>query len=308
MPRRGLLFVLVLSALLYAATGSLGAQSRIAGSVDRTNIKTLHGSIHPMTQRATDVGRMDGNAMLHGIILNFNMTAPQKTSLDTLVQEQRNPASPQYHRWLTPSQFAALFGTDPQDIDTVSSWLQSQGFAFDHVAESQNAISFSGAVRQVEQAFQTEVHKYTLNGENHFANASELNIPGAFSGIISSIHGLNDFRPTPKNIRMRVSNATTPSPLFTSGITGSHYLVPGDIATIYDINPLYNSGVTGSGQTIGVMGQTDIIMSDIQSFRSAAGLSLNNPSVYLIPGSADPGIGYNSDLPEADTRDGYFAK
>ncbi len=48
------------------------------------------------------------------------------------------------------------------------------------------------------------------------------------------------------------------------------------------------------------MGQTDVVMADIQDFRSAAGLSADTPTVYLIPGSADPGIRYSSDLPEAD--------
>src|SRR5262249_34274038 len=55
----------------------------------------------------------------------------------------------------------------------------------------------------------------------------------------------------------------------------------------------------GSGQKIAIMGQTDINLSDIRAFRSAAGLPPNDPEVVLVPGSSDPGTN-NDDLGEAD--------
>jgi uncharacterized protein (TIGR03437 family) len=79
----------------------------------------------------------------------------------------------------------------------------------------------------------------------------------------------------------------------------THYLGPGDIATIYDITPLYNAGFTGTGQKIAIAGQTDFNMSDIEEFRSFFGLPPNDPTVLLVPGSPDPGISQD-DLPEAD--------
>ncbi len=47
------------------------------------------------------------------------------------------------------------------------------------------------------------------------------------------------------------------------------------------------------------MGQTQINLSDIESFRSQFGLSKNDPQVLLVPNTQDPGIS-QSDLPEAD--------
>src|ERR1700680_1102223 len=74
---------------------------------------------------------------------------------------------------------------------------------------------------------------------------------------------------------------------------------PDDVATIYDFKTLYNSGLNGTGQSIAVMGQTDILLSDISTFRQNANLPANPPTVILVPGSGDPGIS-TGDLPEAD--------
>ena len=57
--------------------------------------------------------------------------------------------------------------------------------------------------------------------------------------------------------------------------------MPGDFAKIYDVP----SALDGTGQTIAVVGQTDISNSDIDAFRSAAGLSVNDPTVKLVPNS-----------------------
>src|SRR5262249_14752363 len=115
--------------------------------------------------------------------------------------------------------------------------------------------------------------------------------PSALRNVVSGFGALHNFR--------MVSRVKTRKTDFTSSLTGNHFLVPDDAATIYDIRNLYNSGIDGMGQTIAVMGQTDIVLSDIAAFRSNSGLPANQPTVILVPGSGDPGIS-NDDLPEAD--------
>src|SRR5262249_50885927 len=71
------------------------------------------------------------------------------------------------------------------------------------------------------------------------------------------------------------------------------------LATIYDPNPLYASGIDGRGQRIAIAGQTDILLSDIRTFRSLSGLPPDDPDVILAAGSGDPGMNVD-DLAEAD--------
>ena len=83
--------------------------------------------------------------------------------------------------------------------------------------------------------------------------------------------------------------------------TGSHYLAPEDAAAIFDVAPLYKAGITGKSQTIAVVGQTQINLSDIDQFRSYFGLSANDPIMTLVPGSANPGVS-KDDLPGGRSR------
>ncbi len=86
-------------------------------------------------------------------------------------------------------------------------------------------------------------------------------------------------------------------------MTGAHYLAPPDFATIYDLAPLYSAGDTGKGVTIAIIGQTDIVPADITDFRAASGLSVNNPTVFTVPGTTPESVAVgaaNDDLAETD--------
>jgi len=181
------------------------------------------------------------------------------------------------------------------DLSRVISWLESRGFAVQEVPASRNAVIFSGSAAQVAAGFQTAIHHYVLNGEEHSANATEPSVPAALAGIVSGFVGLNDFRPKPKTIRRIVAR---PKPDFTDGST-NHFLAPADFGLIYTVQPLYSRGIDGTGQSIAIVGQSDIQVSDIREFRSLMGLPAKDPQIVLVPGSADPGM-LDGDLQEGD--------
>lgn len=260
-------------------SGTAQLRERIPGTINNNETTRLYGSAPPLPPGTNKIGPVSGDTLLHGVTIYFNPTAEQKAELDALVEKQQTPGSPLYHKWLSPAEYAQRFGLSEGDLAKVKSWLESQGFTIDRVANSHNSIAFSGAVSQVNAAFQTEIDSYEIRGKKHFANATELSIPQALSGIVRSVRNLNDFRPQPL-VRFRRPGAS-----FTSGQSGSHYLQPGDIAVIYDINAAYNAGYTGTGQSIAVVGQSYIAVSDIEHFQSAAGLTVKDPTLVLVPGS-----------------------
>ena len=88
-------------------------------------------------------------------------------------------------------------------------------------------------------------------------------------------------------------------PNFTSGT--SHYLAPGDWSTIYNVTPLAAAGYDGTGQSIAVVvGESDILTSDISSFRTDFGLPaitrLSRSFSGLIPGFTSAQTESNLDL------------
>jgi uncharacterized repeat protein (TIGR01451 family) len=270
----------------------LGQPDRIPENLDPRDLVTIRGNVNPRAKAQFDQGPADLSLRLDRITLMLKPATDQQAALEMLLRDQQDPASPNYRAWLTPEQYADRFGLSPADIDKIVVWLQSQSLSVDEVARGRNWIAFSGGVAQVQAALRTGIHRYNVAGELHFANSNEPSIPRALASAVIGILGLDDFYPKPLTRQLRSQRA---HPDFTSG--SSHYLAPDDLATIYDLAPLYSAGNFGDGQTIAIMGQSDILMSDISAFRAMFNLSATLPTEVLV-GHTDPGM--TSDMQEAD--------
>ncbi len=296
MNRYYLAFLAVAGLFTFAEPVSIAhgaeAASRISGEINDQRTFHLTGNIKPMLALAQDQGEVAGSRALPRLAIHFTMSAQQREDLDQLIRQQQIPGAAQYHRFLTPEEYGERFGLNPSDLAKVRNWLQNSGFTNIEVGRSRNFVSFSGSAANVQNTFQTKLHRYAVNGEDHYANTGDPVLPKALSGLVENIRGLNNFRMRPQGIRKVRPN-------FTSSISGNHYLAPGDLATIYNINPLYQSGLDGSGVKIAVVGQSDIQLSDVRAFRAAAGLSPNDPTIVLT--GTDPGLQFSSgDETESD--------
>jgi subtilase family serine protease len=275
-----LLLIGVLFFLAVSGSTQRSSNDRILYAVDSSRIAAVKGTAHPLAHPQFDRGRLSPERRLSGVALTFRLSAAQQSDLQQLLREQQDRSSSNYHKWLTPEQYASRFGMSANDLDKVSSWLQSQGLTVASISRNRNEISFNGSVGQIEYALKTEIHNLSVNGEEHIANTTDVSLPEAFAGAALGVRGLNDFHPKP-----RVRKA---SPKFTSNVSGNHFVIPGDFATLYDVP----SNVDGTGQTIAVVGQTLLnasnSTSDIDAFRSAAGLpatSSTNFKLIQVPGT-----------------------
>jgi uncharacterized protein (TIGR03437 family) len=280
-------------AILALAAAANAQQNRIDRAVDIGQRHTLTGHLHPKARPENDQGRVLPSRKLSYVTLALANSATQQADLDQLLIDQQTPGSPNYHRWLTPEDFAQRFGVSEDDLTKIRAWLEGQGLTIAGVARSRNWIAVNGTAAQIESALQTEIHTYLVNGQAHIANATEPSVPTAFAGVVRSIRGLNDFRAKPAK---RPSRNLAPN--YTSG-SGNHYLAPNDLATIYNMTALYKAGIDGSGQSLVIAGQTQINLSDIQLFRTTYNLPALDPQIVLVPNATDPGIVKN-DLDEAD--------
>ncbi len=264
-------------------------RNRITSAVEDSDVALLPNSQHPHAQILPDLGPAAADTELDRVTMVFKLSAAQQADLDALLQQQQDPHSANYHKWLTPAQYHRRFGISDSDLSTVKQWLQSNGLVVNQDATDNSMAVFSGNAAQIGRAFHTEIHRYQGTDETHYANATDVAIPAALSNIVLGVRALNDFRPHP---RPHVKRA------FTSSISGNHFLAPNDFATIYNLKPLYNAGITGAGQKIAIVGQSDIIVNDIRTFRSLSGLPASDPQVVLVPGSSDPGV-KTGDIDEA---------
>ncbi len=297
--RSSVFFAATLFLSLCLPASSQVARSRITAPIDEGRLQRLPHNTHPLARPEFDQGLAPADLALDRMLLVLTPSADRQQSLAELLKSQQAKGSPQYHKWLTPQQFGQQFGAAPADIQKITAWLQSQGFAIGHIANGQNIIEFSGTAGQVQQAFHTEIHKYVVNGQEHWANASDPQIPVALAQVVAGVSTLHSFRKASQiaALKPQVAKITeTGHPQFT-GSDGTNALAPADFATIYNVNPVYGSGINGSGTSIAVVARTNIVAQDIVAFRSSFGLP-NNPPQIVVNGP-DPGDLGDGDEAEA---------
>ena len=283
--------VLLLSLAFASSLIAQDVPSRVVGSPSG-GLKQIPGSTHPAVRMGREVGRAPATLPMERVLLQLSGSPEQEAALQQLLADQQDPNSPNYHAWLTPDQFGTQFGASQADIATVSSWLSAQGLQVTEVAAGRRTIEFSGTVQQVEAAFHTQIHRYEWNGGQHIANATDISIPVELIAIVKGVASLHNFGVRPFH-HLAVPR---PDPL-TNFSGGSRGLSPYDFAAIYNVSPLWNAGYDGTGQTIAVVGETDIKLTDVAGFRSTFGLPVNAPTV--IVNGKDPGI-VSGDEMEAD--------
>jgi Pro-kumamolisin, activation domain/Bacterial Ig-like domain (group 3) len=292
----------ILSNELRAQT-TASAASRI-GTIDESSLVVLRGNQYPLATPANDRGEVPPDLPMERMLLVLTRDAMSESALQSLLTEQQDKSSPNFHAWLSPAQFGERFGASKLDLQKLTSWLESHGFRVNRVEQGGMVIEFNGTAGQVKDAFHTPIHSYFVNGEKHYANAVDPQIPAALAPVVAGIDTLHDFRKKPA-IRVlgkahRVANTSVWQPEFTfNGPTGvEHFLAPGDFATIYNTATLYQNGIDGTGQSIGIVARNNINLSDVQIFRIAFGLPVNDPQIILD--GPDPGNLFGPEETEAD--------
>ncbi len=289
--------------------------NRINGPIRSTQMQVVKGTVSPRVAMAGDQGRMSGSTPIENMSLMFALSPAQQADLKNLLQQQQTVGSPLYHQWLRPGQFAARYGMSQQDLAKVAAWLRSQGFTVTEIPASYDRVIFSGTAALVNAVFHTEMHKYVFQGQEHWANSTDISLPQAIAGMALGVQHLNTFRPAPhvtqrlvhvarQSLRQPVRPVNSHYTLTDQSGTEYNFIAPADAQTIYDVTGLYNSNFTGTNQTLAIVGQTDIMQhkSDIANFRTLSGLNAANlPTQILVdpPNSGTPTASVG-DLQEAD--------
>jgi hypothetical protein len=277
--------------------------ARITQAIDEKQLVLLRGNVHPLAQAKFDQGAVSDAQPVDRMLLLLQRSPEQKAALRQLLDDQLTLNSPNHHAWLTPEQFGAQFGATDADLQTTTSWLSAKGFHGIKVGPGRTAIQFSGTAGQLRDAFHAEIHRYVVNGAERFANSSDPQIPAALAPLVAGVVSLHNFPKFAHSHKLgnfhRASAGGVIEPLFSfagCGSSSNHQcngLGPADLAKIYNVP----SNLNGTGQTIAVVGQTNINLADAQEYRTMFGLPVNDPVIVL--NGPDPGI-LNSDEGEAD--------
>jgi hypothetical protein len=295
MQIRALVSIILLGFACTTAHAALVAQeNRIVRPVDPDQRVALSERRAGWVSPANDAGAVPADLPLTSLSIALKRPDARQQAFEQLLEDQQDPASPDYHHWLSATEIGERFGATQHDIDAVSQWLRSQGLSVDAVSNSRTRIRFSGTAAKVERAFATALRFYDAGTEKRIANASDAQIPAAFADAVSSVRGLTAERYRPAlHTTAPIRTAAAPEPAATycpQGSTSCRYnIFPSDFATIYNLNPLYNQGIKGNGQAVAIVGRSRIYQRDMDEYQSLASLPTSSPTTIVPPNGTDPG-------------------
>jgi hypothetical protein len=262
------------------------ATPRLTTNVGGASTSTLVGSHPRQALAAKDAGVVPGNQAITNITLTLKRDADHEKAFRALLARQTNPASPDFHHWLTGKQLGDRFGPATKDIDALRQWLQGQGITVTSVSQDRMTLSLSGTADAVSKAFATSLHSYTVDGGGtHFANTTDAHVPAAVAPLVQGV-SMHNFFPVPQHTpiakarldakRGKFTTAAADNPDFTVppgtiNTSTSYDLVPADFNTVYNVNPLWQrpTPVRGAGQTVVVLERTNVLPADVAHFRAA---------------------------------------
>ena len=176
-------------ALLAAATLVLSTAVSSQAQVSSLSSRPVTGSalarVSPALSTSNDLGRVSASAPM---TLTVHLLG-DKAGLDKAVADLYDPASPQFHKWLSDADLKKFAPTDAQ-VAAVRQQLETQGLSVVSVASNNMSIRVSGGASQVEAAFNTQLHQFSKGNATFRANVSPARLNGEAARYVSSVAGL----------------------------------------------------------------------------------------------------------------------
>ena len=232
------------------------------------------GNVRPEVAESTDEGPIDPAIPLEGLVLQLRPSPENQAALEKAIRALHNPASPRFHQWFTPAEFAAGLAIPDSSLTAARSWLESEGLTVAGLSASRSAIYFSGSAARVQSAFHTSIHRVrTSEGQAHIANMTAPMMPARLASIVTGVVALHDFGP-------RHSGAASQ---LVGGDGGSDQnLGARDLQIIYSIDRVHAAGFSGQGQTVAVLETSDLYSAgDWLAYRRVFGLTKAFPEGQL---------------------------
>jgi subtilase family serine protease len=253
-------------------------------------LKTLPGHVPAVVSHLTARGALPTTNRLN---LAIGLPLRNAGALHDYLAQLCDPASTNYHRYLTPEQFTEKFCPTETDYTAVVEFARQNHFAIRKTYGNRLLLDVNGSVDDVQRAFHIALRTYRhpVQARDFYAPDHEPAVDASLP--IADISGLNNYvLPHPEShISPSFQHATTPE-------SGSG---PGGTYMGNDFRAAYVPGVfwNGSGQIVGMVEFDGYYPSDISSYETTAGLpSVLLQNVLLDGYNGVPTTGPNSGNPE----------
>jgi len=204
------------------------------------------------------------------------MPLGNQSELSSLLQGLYDPKNPNFHHFLTPTQFAQQFAPSSIDSTQVQEFLKAQGISVTGQSSNGAVLNVSGSVGSFEHAFGLHINNYQkADGTMFFAPDADPTIPATIAGKVLAVGGLDNLPKyhahfqqatnvlQPKAVSSIPGSTSTGSVPVGTGPGG--YLAPSDVMTAYNLNSVPSNG---SGQNIALFELDGYSSNDITAYES----------------------------------------
>jgi subtilase family serine protease len=242
--------------------------------------QVLHGHLPAAVARLQPVDRLPGPKRLQ---LAIGLPLRNQEALTRLLQEIYDPASPNYRHYLTPQQFAEMFGPTEEDYQAVINFAEANGLTVTGTHLNRVVLDVEGATTDIEKAFHVTMRVYQHPKEARTFYAPDVEPSLDLAVPILHVSGLDNYSVPHPHLRKKPADTiASATPNSGSGPGGSY--------RGYDFRAAYVPGtaLTGSGQSVGLVQFDGYYASDIATYISQAGIST---SVVLTNVPVNGGVG-----------------
>jgi len=248
------------------------------GTAQTATKQLVQNHLPPVAAYLPPTGRLSPAKNLH---LAIGLPLRNQAALAGLLQELYDPASPDYHHYLTPEQFTERFGPTDLDYQIVIAFARANGLTVTATHPNRLLLEVSGPVQNIEKALNVTLQTYRHPTENRtfFAPDTAPSVPATVP--ILGVSGLNDYYVTQPRLQRK------PVKMTAGGVVPENGSGPGGTYLGNDFRAAYAPGVgfTGAGQTIGLVEFDGYDTNDIVTYASQAGLPPVNVTNILLDGT-----------------------
>ena len=296
-PLRILLGLMVVSLLMSACSlfgGPSHATSTSIPSATKGVTPTAAPS-HPVASKPTGVGKPSGGKPLpqnEVKPLTFNLIY-NETALTQDVAQMYTPGSSSYHQFLTPAQIVQRYALSASQVQTVTNWLQQNGYSIDTTNALNSSIKVHATVATIERTLHVTLTQYTVAGQTFFLQEGNPTLPASIGQYVASVVGLDNFAITlPKPPFGLAQSSQVGNAGNCSSYGAKQTLTRDKLAGAYQISQLYQQGYQGQGMTIGVAEFGEPYNpQDVNNYAACVGLGTPNIQNINVDGQLAAGSG-----------------
>ncbi|HXC97733.1 MAG TPA: LamG-like jellyroll fold domain-containing protein, partial [Verrucomicrobiae bacterium] len=249
----------------------------LALPLQAAGLQQLHGQVPRAAANLAPIGRVPSSQHLSFAI---GLPLRNRGALSNLLQQIYDPASANYHHYLTPEQFTEQFGPTAQDYEAVAAFARANGLTISARHPNRTLLDVEGSVADIEKALHVRMNSYQHPEEPRTFYAPDADPSLDLAVPLAGISGLDNYsRPRPRLVATRLDGGHNATPSAGGPFGSSTGSGPFGTYLGKDFRAAYapDTTLTGAGQSVGLLQFDGYTTGDITYYETEAGL----PNVTL---------------------------